>query len=266
MKKIFISSDIEGTAGIVDWNETELKEKDGDYFRAQMSREVAAACRGALSGGVDEVFVKDAHDYARNIDPMALPEQALLLRSWTRDPYMMMSGIDSSFAGAFYTGYHSGAGMNTNPLAHTMNLKNNYVMINGVKASELYINMLSASYNGVPSLMVTGDEGLCNWAQSVNPGMETVAVSRGMGGGSVSINPRLAVRRIEEAAQRALDKDTGKLVLPLPDRFEIEICYREHILAHKGSFYPGVTKRGTHCVAFTANDWYEALRTMFYIL
>ena len=72
MKKIFISSDIEGTTGIVDWNETELKEKDGDYFREQMSREVAAACRGALSAGADEVFVKDAHDYARNIDPMAL--------------------------------------------------------------------------------------------------------------------------------------------------------------------------------------------------
>ena len=32
--KIFISSDIEGTAGIVDWKETELSERVGDYFRA----------------------------------------------------------------------------------------------------------------------------------------------------------------------------------------------------------------------------------------
>ena len=67
-RKIFISSDIEGTAGIVDWKETELSERVGDYFREQMSREVAAACRGALAGGADDVLVKDAHDYARNID------------------------------------------------------------------------------------------------------------------------------------------------------------------------------------------------------
>lgn len=264
--KIFISSDIEGTTGIADWKETELSEHVGDYFRAQMSREVAAACRGALDGGADEVLVKDAHDYARNIDPSVLPEEAQILRCWTRDPYIMMAGIDNSFAGAFFTGYHSGAGMNTNPLAHTMNLKNNYVMINGEKASELYINMLSASYNGVPSLMVTGDEGLCEWAAKKNPGMETVAVSRGIGGGSISINPALAVRRIEQAAKRALDKDTSKLVLPLPDTFDVEICFKEHIAAYKGSFYPGVTRTGTHTVNFKADDWFEVLRTLFYIL
>ena len=101
--KIFISSDIEGTAGIVDWKETELSERVGDYFREQMSREVAAACRGALAGGADDVLVKDAHDYARNIDPTVLPEEVKILRGWTRDPYIMMAGIDKSFAGAFFT-------------------------------------------------------------------------------------------------------------------------------------------------------------------
>ena len=264
--KIFISSDIEGTAGIVDWKETELSERVGDYFREQMSREVAAACRGALAGGADDVLVKDAHDYARNIDPTVLPEEVKILRGWTRDPYIMMAGIDKSFAGAFFTGYHSGAGMDTNPLSHTMNLKNNYVLINGEKASELYINMLSASYNGVPSLMVTGDEGLCNWAAKKNPGMETVAVSHGIGGGSVSISPKLAVKRIEDAAKRALDKDISKLVLPLPDKFDIEICFKEHINAFKGSFYPGVTRTSANTVCFHTNDWDEVLRTLFYIL
>lgn len=152
--KIFISADIEGTAGIAAWPETELSAADSAYFRRQMSREVAAACRGALEAGVDEILVKDAHDSARNIDPAELPEQASILRGWARNPYVMMAGLDESFAGAFYTGYHSGAGSDGNPLSHTMNLQNNYVLINGVKASELYLNMLSASYLGVPSLLV----------------------------------------------------------------------------------------------------------------
>ena len=141
-----------------------------------------------------------------------------------------------------------------------------YVLINGEEASELYINMLSASYNGVPSLMVTGDEGLCSWAAKKNPGMDTVAVSHGIGGGSVSISPKLAVKRIEDAAKRALDKDISKLVLPLPDKFDIEICFKEHINAFKGSFYPGVTRTSTNTVCFHTNDWYEVLRTLFYIL
>lgn len=264
--KIYISSDIEGTAGIVAWEETELHEAKGDYFRAQMSREVAAACRGALAAGADELLVKDAHDHARNIDPAALPEQAQILRSWTRDPYVMMAGLDGSFAGAFYTGYHSGAGTDANPLAHTMSLQNNYVLINGQKASELHLNMLSAAYLGVPSLLVSGDAGLCEWAAQFNPGMETVPVSRGMGGGSVSIHPELAVRRIEEAAKRALDKDISRLIPELPDVFNVEINFRDHVAAYKASFYPGIVKHGAHTVSYRATDWYEVLRMMFFVL
>ena len=70
----------------------------------------------------------------------------------------------------------------------------------------------------------------------------------------------------QDAAKRALDKDISKLVLPLPDKFDIEICFKEHINAFKGSFYPGVTRTSTNTVCFHTNDWYEVLRALFYIL
>lgn len=73
--KIFVSADMEGTAGITCWDETIWEDPRCAYFRAQMSREVAAACEGALKAGAEDVLVKDAHDSARNIDPMVLPEQ-----------------------------------------------------------------------------------------------------------------------------------------------------------------------------------------------
>ena len=65
---------MEGTCGIVAWPETE-RSTPMDYapYQKQMSREVAAACRGALSAGAEGVLVKDAHDSARNIDPTVLP-------------------------------------------------------------------------------------------------------------------------------------------------------------------------------------------------
>ena len=74
MMKVFLSADMEGTCGIVHWNETD-RATPMDYapLQKQMTREVAAACRGALAAGAEEVMVKDAHDSARNIDPTALP-------------------------------------------------------------------------------------------------------------------------------------------------------------------------------------------------
>ena len=56
--KIFLSADMEGTCGIVSWPETE-RSTPFDYTPAQkqMTREVAAACRGALAAGADEILV-----------------------------------------------------------------------------------------------------------------------------------------------------------------------------------------------------------------
>ena len=150
MKKFYISADIEGTCGIADWSETEPGHPLYDYFARQMSREVAAACEGCFDAGADDVLVRDAHDTARNIRPDMLPERTRIFRGWENHPYSMMSGIDASFAGAIFTGYHSGAGMNTNPLSHTMNCQNNTVKLNGEICSELMMNCLTASMVGVP--------------------------------------------------------------------------------------------------------------------
>ena len=95
LNRIFLSADIEGTCGIAHWDETELGKPDYEPFRRQMTREVAAACQGALSAGAAEVLVKDAHDSARNIDPAGLPRGIRMNRSWSGDPLSMMSGLKS---------------------------------------------------------------------------------------------------------------------------------------------------------------------------
>ena len=109
--KIFLSADIEGTCGITDWSETERSTpKDYNPFQRQMTREVCAACEGAIAAGAKEVFIKDAHDSARNLDVPSLPQQIRILRGWTGDPLTMMSGVDSDdFDAVFFTGYHAWA-------------------------------------------------------------------------------------------------------------------------------------------------------------
>lgn len=266
MERIYVSADIEGTCGIADWKETEAGDFQSEYFRRQMTQEVAAACEGAISAGIGDILVKDAHSSGRNIDPSALPENTRILRSWTRDPYMMMAGLEPGFAGVFFTGYHSPAGSDGNPLAHTMNGANVWIRINGMPASEFLINSYTAASIGVPVLLLTGDEALCSSAHALGWEIRTVAVSKGIGGASVSIHPRTAQKMIREAA---IDAIQHRFAIPpqnLPDRFEIEIRFREHNLALRGSFFPGAQRRGTHELAFVSNRWSDVLVFLFFVL
>ena len=266
MKKIYLSADIEGTCGIVCWDETEYGQPRYEYFSRQMSREVAAACEGALAAGAEDVLVRDAHDSARNIHPDMLPEQARIFRNWERHPFSMMSGLDSSFDGVVFTGYHSAVGMDTNPLSHTMNTRNTSVLLNGELCPELRINCLTASYLGVPIACVTGDKGICEWMQSQLPGVATVPVIEGVGNGTISIHPNLAVRRIRETVQAALSQDISANLYPMPEHFSLEVRYREHSRARGAQFYPGCRQTGPYTAVYEADDWMDVLKFMHWVL
>ncbi len=262
--KLFISADIEGTTGIALWDETTHGHARYPYFQEQMSREVAAACQGAIDAGVDDILVKDAHDSACNLIPTLLPEEVRVFRGWGSDILGMMAGLEPGCDGVFFTGYHSGAGMDANPLSHTMNTRNNYVRINDRIAPELMINSLTAAWLGVPVRLVTGDKGLCDWMKAVNPNVETVAVSEGRGRGSISIHPNKAVRLIREAAARAMKKDGRECMFPLPEHFRVEICFKDHYRAKNA--YPGVVQTGPATVFFEADDWMDVLRMLDFVL
>jgi D-amino peptidase len=266
MKKLFISADIEGTAGIAHWDETEKSKADYGYFAKQMTREVKAACEGAINAGALEILVKDAHDSGRNIDPSQLPECASIYRGWARHPYCMMYGLDKTFDGVVFTGYHSPANMNTNPLSHTMDTRNNYVKINGEICSELMINSLTAAYLSVPVYCVSGDQGLCDWMKSVNPKIQTVPVSCGFGSGSKGLHPDVAVRRIRETVENAVKLPKEDCMFPMHSHFKVEINFKEHFFAQSGSFYPGARQKDVRTVEFEADDYWDVLCFFHFVL
>ena len=103
LNRIFLSADIEGTCGIAHWDETELNKPDYEPFRRQMTREVAAACEGALAAGSEDILIKDAHDSARNLLPGELPLGVQIFRGWGSDIHSMVSGLDASFACETFT-------------------------------------------------------------------------------------------------------------------------------------------------------------------
>ena len=267
--RIFISADIEGTCGIAHWDETDLTNEQHKRFARQMTREVGAACEGALSAGAEDVFVKDAHGSARNLLAEELPRGISLFRGWGKDIHSMMSGIDESFAGCFFTGYHSSSNTDTNPLSHTMDLQNTSIRVNGLQASEMLMNAYSAAMYDVPLLMVTGDLGVCGQAKDLLPNVFTVPVSRGVGNGSVSIHPDEAVRRIRETAELAAREGFAhpeRFTLALPPKFDCEVEYVHHYAARRASFYPGVRRTGPRTVIFSSDAWYDCLRFFMFCL
>lgn len=261
--KIYISADIEGVTGVTQWEETEYGGKDYDRARRQMSLEAAAACEAILEAG-HSVVVRDAHMDACNILPELLPEGVCLLRGWMCHPSSMMSGIDESFDAAMYIGYHSPAFTDTSPLAHTTNLKRyNYIKINDRIASEFTINSLWADLCHVPSVYLSGDEGVCVLAKEEYPGIVTTAVKKGIGDGTWNLHPAEAIRQIRSDVTLALNS-----VHPLRDPSEnyvLEIQYKSHTDARSASWYPGVTQIDAHTIRFESKNFYDVRVAMSFI-
>lgn len=266
--RVFISSDMEGTAGVVHWQETE-QEHPNQYqpFSVQMSREVAAACQGAIDAGAQDVVVKDAHDSARNIIFDMLPESVRMIRGWTGDMHSMMSGIQhGKFDAALMTGYHTGVAQTGSPLSHTMNLQNSMVKLNGEPASEFVLNAYMDGYYKVPVAFLSGDQEICEQAKRMIPGIETVATKEGIGGAVLSIHPALAVKRIRAGVQKVLSGDLRSCLVVMPEHFQMEITYRKHQDAYTRANYPGAVLKDGNTVSFEADDYMEIMRFMNFCL
>ena len=263
--KIFISADIEGTAGIAHWDEAERTHPDWAEFRALMTAEVVAACEGARAAGATEVVIKDAHDSGRNLILDRLPDYARIVRGWSGHPDAMMFGLDAGFAAAIYTGYHSKAGSEANPLAHTSNLRISRLLLNGEVASEFTVNALCAAGYGVPSVFIAGDAEICAEAKAMVPGMAAVETLEGVGRATISISPARARGLIRDGVAAALSGDFASALPQRPERTEVVIEYSNPTDAYRAGWYPGAKRHGPRAIAFEHADFAEILRALVFL-
>ncbi|NLY37057.1 MAG: hypothetical protein GX046_07470 [Tissierellia bacterium] len=263
--KVFISADIEGITGVSSWDETELGHDDHIRAAQQMTREVSAAARAALDLGY-EVLIKDAHDSARNILLDELPRGVNILRGWTSTPLSMMAGLDESFDAVIFIGYHAPGGKDGNPLAHSFSRSRVYsCSINGKIASELSFNRQIANHYKVPCVFLSGDEVICKEAQDVVPGIETLAVKKGEGNATFDIHPEDALELIYKGVTEGLKKKE-ELLQEEPQYYHVSFQFRDHAIAHRASFYPGVRKVSPYEVVFEGKDIMEVMTTKMFIV
>lgn len=232
---------MEGTAGVVEWEQCRPGNPDYEYYRGLLQAEVNAAIEGAQAAGATTFLVNDSHSRMANLRPDALAGQARYL-SGRHKPMYMMQGLDASFDGIFFVSYHGSMGASAATLTHTYNpLAISEVRLNGVPVGESGINALVALGYGVPVLLVTGDAATAAELEPFCPGVRTAVVKQSLNRFAAdSMHPEQARELIRSEARDAVD-ELGSSVPPqiaLPATLSVRM--RNPDLAEMATWISGV--------------------------
>ena len=261
--KIFLAADLEGCASVATWEEIYPGNKNYDRATEEMTREVVAACQALLEAGA-EVYLKDTHFEGKNIDFSKLPNGVKVIRNHGGHPDMMIQGIDETFDAAAFIGFHTGASMPGNPLAHTMTRKLTKMTINGMVTSEYLLHAFVAAEYGVPVIMVSGDKGLCSWINDYNPAVSTAVVKDNNDSCVLTLTTEAAQDLIRTKLIESLDK-LEECKIELPETYEVEMTFKELSDASTASYYPGVKKIDSNTVRFVAKSARELMTVRMFI-
>jgi D-amino peptidase len=257
--KVFISVDMEGISGLINWDETSQGGPDYPLFRKLMTEEANAAISGALDAGATEIVVRDAHDSARNILPDLLRPEARLIREWN-GPLSMMEGIDKTFDAVVFIGYHARAGTPDAVLKHTMSLSLFDVILNGVRMPEGGWNAAIAGYFDVPVVFLSGDSAICRQIKEIIGPIETVAVKDGIGKAASMIHPAKSREMIEKGVAAALRNLKAYKPYKPASPYKLEIVFTDENQALRASWIPGAVRTSERSVAYTSADFMDIIK------
>ncbi|MGZ3506961.1 MAG: M55 family metallopeptidase [Vulcanimicrobiaceae bacterium] len=256
--KIYISCDMEGTAGVCSWEQVDARGYKPDYFIYQkyMTQEVRAALEGARGAGATDVLVNDSHGPMRNLLFDELPDDIRVIFG-NRKPFSMAEGLDRTFGGVFFTGYHASIGAANGTLCHTYSPGVIYdVRVNGIRCSEATLNAGIAGYYGVPLLLVTGDRTTVDEVTAQMPWVTGVAIKESIGNYSVdSLSPQAAQAAIRAGAAQAIGNaaKARPFVFEPPITLEIDVTRVEQ--ADLIELIPGFERVGSRTVRLIHDDY-----------
>jgi D-amino peptidase len=251
--KIFLSSDMEGTAGVVDWAQCVGDGPEAAAGRRLLLAEVNAAIEGAIEGGATEIVVNDSHATMRNLPADELLGEASYI-SGSHKPLYMMQGLDGSFDAVLFVSYHGSIGAPAG-LSHTYNPRAVLeVTLNGIVTGEAGINALVAAHYGVPVVLVTGDRCACEETAELIPGVHSAIVKEHVSRlAAHSLHPARACALIRDRAQAAVSAAAGAPPPPLAPGV-LEVLVRTTDIAEAASWVRGVERAGPRQLRIEGED------------
>jgi D-amino peptidase len=265
--KLFLSTDFEGTSGIVAWEQIMRGNVEFEQGLRLLTDEVNAVIAGAIEGGATEFVVNDSHSTMRNLHPQDLLGQATLITGKHKQLYMM-EGLDDSFDGICFVSYHGSIGAEHAVLSHTYNPGAIWeVRINGEVVGESGINALVAAHYGVPVIFVSGDATTAQEAETIAPEAEKVVVKQSLGRfAAAHTHPTVACELLHAGAVRAV-RNLSSMRPPqfsLPVTLEISFLVAD--MAEMATWIRGVERSSARTVKVTSEHLLDLYRTFVTIV
>ncbi len=205
--KVWLSCDMEGVAGIVDWDQCRPGSPGYALGCELLQAEVNAAIEGAIAGGAADIVVNDSHSRMANLDPRRIAGGARYL-SGRHKPMYMTEGLDESFDAVFLVGYHGSISGPPSTMSHSYNPEVFAgLRINGRYVGESGVNALVMAHYGTPIALVTGDQVTAEETREFAPGAVTVVTKESITrAAALNLHPDESCRLIREGAEAAMRK------------------------------------------------------------
>ncbi len=260
--KIFISVDMEGIGGVGTGAMASNGGKDYGTARQLLTDEVNvvveaifAAERGA------EILVNDSHGDHQNALHTQLDPRVTYIQGSIK-PLGMVQGLDASFDGVIFLGYHAMAGDPDGFLAHTGSGSVKGLWLNDVEVGEGGMNAAFAGGHGVPVILAAGDSAA---AAELSALLDTETVTTKTAETPASarlVHPERVHQRLRAGTAAALRRLAAGGYEPLdlgtPVRIRMRFASTTHVDVLMS--IPGMSKVDGFTVAYTATDADEAYR------
>jgi D-amino peptidase len=260
--RIFVSVDMEGIGGIGTGAMTSVGGKDYGTGRELLTEEVNTVVAAVFAHDPDaEILVNDSHGDHQNVLHTRLDPRVAYIQGSIK-PLGMVQGLDGSFDGAVFVGYHAKAGDPDGFLAHTGSGSVKGLWLNGVEVGEGGMNAAFAGGHGVPVILASGDSAVAAELRELLDA-ETVTTKTAETPASARlIHPERVREMLANGVGRALDRleeggfqpfDVGE-----PVRIEMRFASTTHVDVLMS--IPGMEKIDGFTVGYTADDVDEAYR------
>ncbi len=267
--KIYISSDMEGSTGVVSAAQVDCTKPQYAFGRAMQAADVAAAVKAAIDSGAECVVVNDSHCTMTNLDIAGFGGEVRLI---TGAPKLlgMVEGARGCDA-AIFLGYHARAGTEKAVLDHTFDQHTIYgLAINGRKMGETGVNALLCGALGVPVIMVSGDDALCLEAGSLlGRQLETCSVKEGLGrAAALCLTPESSAELIRSGVKRAVERlKKGEFAPFTPAApYLLEVTLMNTLQTDAASLVPGAVRTAARTLRFETEDALELRRFLYSLM
>ena len=256
--KIFISVDMEGIGGIGTSEMTRAKGKDYNLGRKLMTDEVNAVVSAIYEyNSSAEIIVNDSHGDMQNLNHQDLDPKVVYIQG-NKKPYGMVQGLDKSFDGAIFLGYHARAGTARGFLAHTGSGSVKGLWLNETEVGEGGLNAFYAGEMNVPVILAAGDDVFTKqFGKLVNS--ELVTTKTALTAQVAQLKHGTVVQKeLSEATLRALKKIKTKKPIKLKNNVSIKLKFSSTTHAEILQAIPNMKWIDGYTIQYNAKDMVEA--------